>query len=138
MFDVLKQAVFIGLGLASLTREKAEQLADEIARRAKLSEQESKEFQAELASRTEQARQELEAEIDRRIDHAFIQLGIVKAGVKKESEAAKAELRTAIDKESSRYSSGWEWPGLTTCKPSPFASKPWKESWPPSSRIARK
>ena len=66
-------------------------------RRAKLSEQESKEFQAELAGRTEQARQELDAEIDRRIDHAFIQLGIVKAGVKKEYEAAKAELRTAID-----------------------------------------
>ena len=66
-------------------------------RRAKLSEQESKEFQAELATRTEQARQELDAEIDRRIDHAFIQLGIIKAGVKKESEAAKAELRTAID-----------------------------------------
>ena len=85
MFDVLKQAVFIGLGLASLSKEKAEQLADEIARRAKLSEQESKEFQAELASRTEQARQELDSEIDRRIDHAFIQLGIVKAGVKKET-----------------------------------------------------
>jgi len=97
MFDVLKQAVFIGLGLASLSKEKAEQLADEIARRAKLSEQESKEFQAELGSRTEQARQELDAEIDRRIDHAFIQLGIVKAGVKKEYEAARAELRTAID-----------------------------------------
>ena len=32
MFDVLKQAVFIGLGLASLSKEKAEQLADEIAR----------------------------------------------------------------------------------------------------------
>ena len=97
MFDVLKQAVFIGLGLASLKKEKAEQLADEIAPRAKLSEQESNEFQAELATRTEQARQELDAEIDRRIDHAFIQLGIAKAGVKKEYEAAKAELRTAID-----------------------------------------
>ncbi len=48
--------------------------------------------------RTEQARQELEAEIDRRIDHAFIQLGILKAGVKKEGEAAKDELRVAIDK----------------------------------------
>jgi len=97
MFDVLKQAVFTGLGLASLTREKADQLAAEIARRAKLSEQESNEFQAELASRTEQARQELEAEIDRRIDHAFIQLGILKAGVKKESEAAQAELSAAIN-----------------------------------------
>ncbi|MGP0065251.1 MAG: phasin family protein [Isosphaeraceae bacterium] len=98
MFDVIKQVIFTGLGLASLTREKAEQLAAEIARRAELSEQESKEFQAELASRTEQARQELEAEIDRRIDHAFIQLGILKAGLRKEGEAAKAELSAAIDR----------------------------------------
>ncbi|MGO9464988.1 MAG: phasin family protein [Isosphaeraceae bacterium] len=97
MFDIVKQAVFTGLGLASLTREKAEQLAAEVARRAKLSEEESKAFQNELAARTAQAHQELEAEIDRRIDHAFIQLGIIKAGAKKEGEAAQAALRSAID-----------------------------------------
>ena len=97
MFDLLKQAVFTGLGLASLTKDKAEQLAAEVASRAKLSEEESKEFQAELASRTEQARQELDAEIDRRINHVFIQLGIIKGSLKKEGEAAKAELRAAID-----------------------------------------
>ena len=97
MFDLLKQAIFASVGLASLTREKAEQLAAEIAGRAKLSEQESKEFQSELASRAEQARQELLAEIDRRIDHAFIQLGILKAGVKREGEAARAEFRAAVD-----------------------------------------
>jgi len=98
MFDVLKEAVYASIGLASLTREKAEQLAAEVGRRAKLSEQESKEFQAELTRRTEQARQELQVEIDRRIDHAFIQLGIIKAGVKKEGEAASQALRSAIDK----------------------------------------
>lgn len=97
MFDVLKQAVFTGLGLASLTRDKAEELAAEIARRAKLTEEESKAFQKELAARTEQAHQELEAEIDHRIDHAFIQLGIIKGSLKKEGEAAKAEIRSAID-----------------------------------------
>jgi polyhydroxyalkanoate synthesis regulator phasin len=97
MFDVIKQAVFTGLGLASLTREKVEELAAEIARRAKLTEEESKAFQNELAARTERAHQELEAEIDRRIDHAFIQMGIIKAGVKKEGEAVRAELRSAFD-----------------------------------------
>jgi polyhydroxyalkanoate synthesis regulator phasin len=98
MFDVVKQAAFAGIGLASLTREKAEQLAAEVARRAKLSEHETKEFQAELACRAEQARKELEAEIDRRIDHALIQLGLLKAGVKKEAAAADRELRAAFDK----------------------------------------
>lgn len=97
MFDVIKQAAFIGLGLASLTREKAEQLADEVARRAKLTEEEAQAFQKELVARTEQAHQELEAEIDHRIDHAFIQLGIIKGSLRKEGEAAKAELRSAID-----------------------------------------
>jgi polyhydroxyalkanoate synthesis regulator phasin len=97
MFDLLKQTIFASVGLASLTRDKAEQLATEIARRAKLSEQESKEFQADLASRADQARQELQAEIDRRIDHAFIQLGILKAGMKREGEAARAEFRAAMD-----------------------------------------
>lgn len=98
MFDIIKQAVFAGIGLASLTRDKAEELATEVARRAKLSERETKEFQAEMASRAEQARRELEAEIDRRIDHVLIQLGIVKAGVKKEAAAAKEEIRATVDK----------------------------------------
>ena len=97
MFDVLKQAVFASIGLASLTREKTEQLVAEVARRANLSEQEAKEFQTELASRTEQARQELESEIDRRIDHAFIQMGILKARVKKEGQAIGDEFNAAID-----------------------------------------
>lgn len=97
MFDLLKQAIFASVGLASLTREKVDHLAAEVARRAKLSEQESKEFQADLVSRAEQARQELQTEIDRRIDHAFIQLGIFKASVKREGEAARAEFRAAID-----------------------------------------
>jgi polyhydroxyalkanoate synthesis regulator phasin len=98
MFDVLKEAVFTSVGLASLTREKVEQLAAEVGRRAKLSEQDLKAFQTELAIRTDQARQDFQTEIDRRIDHAFIQLGIIKAGVKREGEAARQQLSTAIDK----------------------------------------
>lgn len=97
MFDVLKQAVYTGIGLASLTKDKAEQLAQEVARRAKLTEQESNEFQSDLIARAEQARKELLEEIDQRINHAFIQVGIIKAGVKKETEAVGNEIRSFID-----------------------------------------
>jgi hypothetical protein len=47
--------------------------------------------------RAEQAKQELRAEIDQRIDHAFIQLGILKAGVRKAGESARGELQTLMD-----------------------------------------
>lgn len=98
MFEVLKEAVFTSVGLASLTREKVEQLAAEVGRRAKLSESDLKAFQVELASRADQARREFQDEIDRRIDHALIQMGIIKAGVKREGEAIRQEISIAIDK----------------------------------------
>ena len=77
MFDVIKQSIFAGLGLASLARDKAEELATEISRRASLSEKDATEFVAEFMRRRDEAQRDLQTEIDHRIDHAFIQLGIV-------------------------------------------------------------
>src|SRR5262249_7487904 len=98
MFDVLKQSIFTSVGLACLAREKVEQLAADVARHAELSEQEANDFQAELVRRVEQAKQELGSEIDQRIDHAFIQFGILKAGVRKAGESAQGELQTLMDR----------------------------------------
>ncbi len=60
MFEVLKQSVFVSLGLASLARDKVDELATEVSRRAKLSEAETTEFREELARRTEAARHDFE------------------------------------------------------------------------------
>lgn len=97
MFDLLKQSLFATVGAAALTREKVAEIAAEVAARSKLTEQQAAEFEADLANRAAQARQDLEAEIDRRINHAFIQLGIIKAGVKRQIEAVDASSRAAID-----------------------------------------
>lgn len=97
MFDVLKQAVFASVGLADLTREKVEGVVAEVTKRAKLSEADAKEFQAELQDRVEKARTELGAEIDRRIDQAFIQLGLLKANVKHEAESVANTVQTLSD-----------------------------------------
>ena len=97
MFDVLKQAVFASVGLADLTREKVEGVVAEVAKRAKLSEADAAEFQTELYDRVEKARTELGAEIDRRIDQAFIQLGLLKANVKHEAEAVGNVVQNMTD-----------------------------------------
>ncbi|HEY0983882.1 phasin family protein [Schlesneria sp.] len=97
MFDTLKQAVFASIGLADLTREKVEGVVAEVARRAKLSEADAAEFQAELNERVEKARAELGAEIDRRIDQAFIQLGLLKANVKHEAESVGSTVQKLTD-----------------------------------------
>jgi polyhydroxyalkanoate synthesis regulator phasin len=97
MFDVLKESIYVGLGLASMARDKAEELIAEASKRAKLSEAEAKEFRDELLKRRDAVQRDLEAEIDQRIDHAFIQLGIVKAGIKKTSEEGTHAFSAFID-----------------------------------------
>ena len=97
MIDLLKQTILSTIGLATLTKEKAQELAVEMARLGKLSEQEMIHLQNDLAARGDEAQRALIAEIDGRIDHAFIQLGIVKAGIKQAGEEVNSGLRSTAD-----------------------------------------
>src|SRR5262245_18993190 len=97
MFDVVKQSLYLGMGFASLTRDKLLELGKEISSRAQLSQEQSQQFQEELVNNAGEARRDLESEIDRRIDHAFIQLGILKSGVTKVSQQARYEVEALID-----------------------------------------
>ncbi len=97
MIDLLKQTILSTIGLATLTKEKAQELAVEMARLGKLSEQEMINLQNDLAARGDEAQRALIAEIDGRIDHAFIQLGIVKAGIKQAGEEVNSGLRSTAD-----------------------------------------
>lgn len=97
MFDLMKQSLYLGMGFASLTREKLTELGKDISARAQLSQEQTQQFQEELANKAAEARRDLESEIDRRIDQAFIQLGIVKSGVMKVSEQGRHELDAIID-----------------------------------------
>lgn len=106
MFDLIKQSLYLGMGFASLTRDKLTELGKEIASRAQLSQEQSTQFQEELVKKADQARQDLEAEIDRRIDHAFVQLGIIKSGVTKMSEQGRSELESFIDSRLDKMLSG--------------------------------
>ena len=104
MFEVVKKSLFLGFGLATLTKEKLEELAREIARQAQLSETKAREFQVELIHKAEQSRQALGAEIDRRVDQAFAKMGVARskhtsdiAARLEALERAVAELPKATD-----------------------------------------
>lgn len=92
----MKQSLFMGLGAACLARDKVEQFAADVSKRAEFTEAQAKEFREDLVRRGEEARKTMEAEIDRRIDHAFIQLGIVRADVTKKGEEAVGQMRSMV------------------------------------------
>jgi polyhydroxyalkanoate synthesis regulator phasin len=64
MVDLIKKALYTGVGLAVLTKEKAEELVKELTQQAKLSEQEGKELFDGLLKQSEQARNDLQAKLD--------------------------------------------------------------------------
>ena len=63
MVDLIKKAFYTGLGLAVLTKDKAEEMVRDIASQAKLSESEGKELVDSLMKQSDQARQDFQAKV---------------------------------------------------------------------------
>jgi polyhydroxyalkanoate synthesis regulator phasin len=97
MFNVLKQSVYASIGLANVTKEKVADLVAEVTKEGELTEQQVEEFKEEVSRRSEEARKELAALIDRQIDHAMIQMGIIKGEGRKIAEEAGNVLQTFVD-----------------------------------------
>ena len=97
MFEIVKRALFTGVGLASLTREKLEELGKDLSRHADLSEAEAAKFQSELEGRAADAQQELREQIDRRTRQVVQGLGLVRAEDFAALSARVAALSARVD-----------------------------------------
>jgi polyhydroxyalkanoate synthesis regulator phasin len=64
MIELIKKAIFTGVGFAVLTKEKAEELVKELAQQAQFSEQEGKELLESVRKQSEQARTEFQAKLE--------------------------------------------------------------------------
>ena len=99
MIDLIKKALYTGVGMAVLTKEKAEELVKELTQQAKLSEQEGKDLFDGLLKQSEQAR----ADFQTKVDDAVLVV------VKRLNLASKDEvnsLRTKVDELSAKVGQG--------------------------------
>lgn len=97
MFDLVKKTLFTGIGLATLTREKLQELGHEVAEKAKLTEAQAREFQEELETRAGQAQEDLQSMIDRRIEAVAHKLGLARREQIEELTARIAALETRLE-----------------------------------------
>lgn len=80
MFDLIKKTILIGAGLASLTREKVEGLANELVKRGELSEKEGRALVDDLIERSKKVRQELEKRVEKQVAKSLERLNIPTRG----------------------------------------------------------
>jgi polyhydroxyalkanoate synthesis regulator phasin len=99
MVDLIKKALYIGVGLAVLTKEKAEELVKELTQQAKLSEEEGKELFDGLLKQSEQARNDLQSKLDEAV------LAVVNR-LKLATKDEVASLKAKVDELSAKIGEG--------------------------------
>ncbi len=76
MFDLLKKTMLTGIGIASMTKDKIEELGKKISAESKLSAAEGKKFVNDLLKQSEKARENLEAQVQKLVKNALGKLDI--------------------------------------------------------------
>ena len=76
MLELLKKGFYTGLGLALITKEKAEELAKELVKKGELSEKEGKGFVEEILKKSKEAEQEFEKKAETLVHNAIKKIDV--------------------------------------------------------------
>ena len=96
MIDLVKKAMLTGIGVASLTKDKIEEIAKEFTQKGKLSEQEGEKLVREMVAKTEESKEELKKQIDSMIETALAKTRVARAADIEELRKEIASLRKEI------------------------------------------
>jgi len=96
MFDLLKKATLMGIGITSMTKDKIEELAKEIVEEGKLSEEEGKKLVEDLLKQSDEVRNELESRVEKLVKSALEKLDIPSRAEMEKLQARIKKLETQI------------------------------------------
>ncbi len=93
MSDLFKKAMYMGVGLAELTREKLEEFSREMIEKGELSEKEGRRLVDEMLRKSEEARKSLEKKVDATVEKA---LGRINIATRDDLEELEKKLNRKI------------------------------------------
>lgn len=98
MKELLKNVMYAGVGAAFLTKEKIEELKDELINKGKLKSGDGKQFVDELWKKSENAKDQLELWVNQRVEEKVKQLNLATAADIAELKRQIEELQVVINK----------------------------------------
>jgi len=96
MFDLLKKATSMGIGITLMTKDKIEELTKEIVKEGKLSEEEGKKLVEDLLKQADEARNDLEGRVEKLVRSALEKLDIPSRAEVGKLQARIKKLETQI------------------------------------------
>ncbi len=97
MIDLVKKAMFTGIGILSLTKDKVEEVARDFIDKGKLSEQEGEKLVDELLKKSEESREDLKKRIDEQIQAMLDKMDLVSKNDLATIRAELAEIKARLD-----------------------------------------
>jgi polyhydroxyalkanoate synthesis regulator phasin len=97
MIELLKKTILTGLGVASLTRDKIEQLGRELSDKGKMTEQEGQKFVEEMQKLAEESRASLQKQTEKVVESALAKMHLARAADMDELKQEIAALRAEIE-----------------------------------------
>lgn len=76
MIDLVKKTMYMGLGLAELTREKVEEISKELVKKGEISEKEGRDLAEEISRKAEAAKKNLEKRVDKLVKQALDRINV--------------------------------------------------------------
>ncbi|NQS71644.1 MAG: hypothetical protein HQQ73_05760 [Desulfobulbaceae bacterium] len=101
MKELLKNIMYAGLGAAFLTKEKFEELQEELTEKGKMSQEEGKQFVDELRLKSERAREQLDLWVSSRVEERVRQLNLATRDEIADLQRKIDELHALLNRDSS-------------------------------------
>jgi polyhydroxyalkanoate synthesis regulator phasin len=95
MIDLIKKTFYTGLGVVALTKEKIEELADELVEKGKLSESDVKKFVDDLFEKSESAKDQVKKHVEKITEDTLNKMNLV---TKDNLDALEKRLTDKIEK----------------------------------------
>jgi len=95
MIELIKKVMFTGLGVASLTKEKVEEIGRDFIEQGKLSQQEGEKLMEELSARADESKQEIKKQIEIRVEEILKKMNLVRLS---DLDDLKAQIKELQDR----------------------------------------
>lgn len=103
MLELVKKSLLTGLGLALKTKDEVEELAKDLVKKGKMTEQDGRKFIDDLLDKWDISRTKLEKRVEKTINEFFKKANVVTAdelkAVKKEIRDLKKAISDNMDKQ---------------------------------------
>lgn len=98
MINLVKKVLLTGVGVAALTKDKIEEVANDFIEKGKMTEKEGRAFVDDLVTRSEESRVEFQKQIESRVQKALEKMDLAKKSEVDDLKLEIEKLREELNK----------------------------------------